>query len=225
MADQKLSDLTAVSSPLADTDLIYVVRGGTSPFHFKGTVLQMKALFDAAGAAAAAAAASQPLDSDLTAIAALSATNDDVIQRKAGAWTNRTIAQLKTDLNFAAKSQSISLGFGANGGGSVITTGLRFAIVVQQACTITAWDIVADQSGSIVMDIRKGTPSAGAVTTSSITAAAIPALSSAQVAGSSTLTGWTTAVAAGDVLELVITGTPASVTRAAITLKATVTLA
>lgn len=40
----------------------------------------------------------QPIDSDLTAIAALTPTNDDIIQRKAGAWTNRTIAQLLTDL-------------------------------------------------------------------------------------------------------------------------------
>lgn len=40
----------------------------------------------------------QPLDSDLTAIAGLAPSNDDVLQRKAGAWTNRTPAQLKTDL-------------------------------------------------------------------------------------------------------------------------------
>jgi hypothetical protein len=40
----------------------------------------------------------QPLDSDLTAIAALTPTNDDIIQRKAGAWTNRTLAQLIADL-------------------------------------------------------------------------------------------------------------------------------
>lgn len=40
----------------------------------------------------------QPLDSDLTAIAALSPSNDDIIQRKSGAWTNRTAAQFKTDL-------------------------------------------------------------------------------------------------------------------------------
>ena len=40
----------------------------------------------------------QPLDSDLTAIAGLTPTNDDIIQRKAGTWTNRTPAQLKTDL-------------------------------------------------------------------------------------------------------------------------------
>lgn len=45
-----------------------------------------------------AVATTQPLDSDLTAIAGISPANDDVIQRKAGAWTNRTIAQLKTDL-------------------------------------------------------------------------------------------------------------------------------
>lgn len=41
----------------------------------------------------------QLLDSDLTAIAALSPTNDDIIQRKSGAWVNRTPAQLKTDLS------------------------------------------------------------------------------------------------------------------------------
>lgn len=40
----------------------------------------------------------QPLDSDLTAIAGLSPSNNDVIQRTAGVWTNRTPAQLKTTL-------------------------------------------------------------------------------------------------------------------------------
>lgn len=44
----------------------------------------------------------QNADSDLTAIAALSPSNDDVIQRKAGAWTNRTAVQLATDLESAA---------------------------------------------------------------------------------------------------------------------------
>lgn len=38
------------------------------------------------------------LDADLTAIAALSPSNDDVIQRKTGAWTNRTMTQVATDL-------------------------------------------------------------------------------------------------------------------------------
>jgi hypothetical protein len=40
----------------------------------------------------------QPLDSDLTAIAGLSPTNDDIIQRKGGVWTNRNLDQLITDM-------------------------------------------------------------------------------------------------------------------------------
>lgn len=40
----------------------------------------------------------QPLHGNLTEIAALSPANDDVIQKKAGVLTNRTIAQLLTDL-------------------------------------------------------------------------------------------------------------------------------
>lgn len=42
-----------------------------------------------------------PLDQDLVDIGALSPTNDDLLQRKAGAWTNRTVAQVKTDLALA----------------------------------------------------------------------------------------------------------------------------
>jgi hypothetical protein len=43
----------------------------------------------------------QAADADLTTIAALTPTNNDVMQYKAGAWANRTIAQLKTDLAIA----------------------------------------------------------------------------------------------------------------------------
>lgn len=56
----------------------------------------------------AALDAKQPLDQDLTEIAALSPSNDDIIQRKAGAWTNRTPAQLKTDLSLT--SADVGLG-------------------------------------------------------------------------------------------------------------------
>lgn len=40
----------------------------------------------------------QPLDGDLSDIAAILAANDDLMQYKAGVWTNRTPAQVKTDL-------------------------------------------------------------------------------------------------------------------------------
>lgn len=41
----------------------------------------------------------QPLDADLTTIAGLTATTDNFIQSKAGAWASRTVAQVKTDLS------------------------------------------------------------------------------------------------------------------------------
>lgn len=44
----------------------------------------------------------QPVDADLTTIAGLTPTDNDVLQRKAGAWTNRTPAQLKTDMGLTA---------------------------------------------------------------------------------------------------------------------------
>lgn len=44
-------------------------------------------------------ASKQPIDSDLSAIAALTPAANDVMQYKAGAWTNRTPAQVKTDLS------------------------------------------------------------------------------------------------------------------------------
>lgn len=43
-------------------------------------------------------AAKQPLDSDLTTIAGLTATTDGIMQSKASAWSVRTPAQVKTDL-------------------------------------------------------------------------------------------------------------------------------
>lgn len=46
-------------------------------------------------------ASSTVLDDDLTVIAGLSPSNDDVLQRKSGAWANRTPAQLKIDLSVA----------------------------------------------------------------------------------------------------------------------------
>lgn len=50
----------------------------------------------------------QNLDSDLTAFAALNPSNDDLVQRKAGVWTNRTIAELLIDLNLTKTSVGLS---------------------------------------------------------------------------------------------------------------------
>ena len=52
-------------------------------------------------AVASALNGKQPSDSDLTAIGGLTPSDDDILQRKSGVWTNRTVAQLKTDLGVA----------------------------------------------------------------------------------------------------------------------------
>ena len=50
----------------------------------------------------------QALNSNLTEISALTPSNDDIIQRKSGAWTNRTPAQFKVDL--ALTKSDVGLG-------------------------------------------------------------------------------------------------------------------
>ena len=49
----------------------------------------------------------QPLDSDLTTIAGLTATTDSFLQAKSSAWAARTIAQVKTDLGIPATESFI----------------------------------------------------------------------------------------------------------------------
>ena len=66
--------------------------------HIIGDVTGLQAALDAKPTQAAADALYQPLDGDLSVIAGLSASNDDIVQRKAGAWVNRTPAQFKADL-------------------------------------------------------------------------------------------------------------------------------
>lgn len=58
---------------------------------------------------AGGAATYQPLDSDLTTIAGLTATTDNVIQSKSGAWASRTMAQLAADLSATGEFPDIIL--------------------------------------------------------------------------------------------------------------------
>lgn len=50
----------------------------------------------------------QPKDSDLTSLAGLTPSNDDILQRKAGSWTNRTPTQVKTDLSLTKSDVGLS---------------------------------------------------------------------------------------------------------------------
>ena len=67
---------------------------------------------------------------------------------------------------------------------------------------ITSWTLVADQTGSIVIDLWKDTYANFPPTVAdSITGSAKPTLSSAVKNQSSTLTGWTTGVSSGDIIR------------------------
>ena len=95
-----------------------------------------------------------------------------------------------------------TINFVIDGGGVAITTGLKGDIVFDFACTINQWTLLADQSGSIVVDIWKDTyANYPPVVGDSITASAKPTISSATKGQSSTLTGWTTSIAAGDIVR------------------------
>ena len=91
-----------------------------------------------------------------------------------------------------------------DGGGVVLTTGAKTVyMTVPLSCNIVSWRILANVSGSIVFDIWKDTFANYPPTVAdTITASAKPTLSAAASAESSTLTGWTTGLATGDILEV-----------------------
>jgi hypothetical protein len=102
-------------------------------------------------------------------------------------------------------SQLVPVSLVIDGGGSVLATGSKgfLEVPLGSAGTIVAARLVAAQAGSIQVTIKKAT-FAGLPTTTSIVASAPLVLSSAQKSENTTLSGWTTAIADGDWLELVV---------------------
>ena len=114
------------------------------------------------------------------------------------------------------------VGIVIDGGGSAITTGVKGFIDFPVAGTVTGWTLLstdaASTSGSIVIDVWKDVRANYPPTVAdTITASAKPTLSSATNSASTTLTGWTTAVAAGDVFGFKV-DSATTVTRVVLTL-------
>lgn len=115
-----------------------------------------------------------------------------------------------TGAKLAANTKLSAIPFFIDGGGSEIADGTLFRYQVPLAGTITGWTAIADASGSISAELRRTTYSnydAGGTHPASgdkISASAPIAISSATKATDSTLTGWTTAIAAGDILEVYV---------------------
>lgn len=114
-----------------------------------------------------------------------------------------------------------SINFMIDGGGEVISTGIKGDIEVPIGCTITQVTLVADQTGSIVIDIWKDTYANFPPTVAdTITASAKPTISAATKSQDSTLTGWTTSIAAGSVLRFNV-DSASTITRVTLSLKVT----
>jgi len=95
-----------------------------------------------------------------------------------------------------------SFGIVIDGGGTPITTGIAGDVVIPFAMTITSWTLIADQVGSIVIDLWKDTYANYPPTVAdTITGSEKPTLSSVIKNQDLNLTTWTTAVAAGDIIR------------------------
>lgn len=104
-----------------------------------------------------------------------------------------------------AGAGSQDIGITIDGGGSVITTGVKGFIRVTKACTITAATLLSTDAsataGSIVIDVWKDSYANYPPTVAdTITASAKPTLSSSNKSEDTTLTGWTTSISAGNIL-------------------------
>ena len=122
-------------------------------------------------------------------------------------WYDNTVsptqwktASIPTILGYTPiSSVTGTIGITIDGGGSTITTGVKGYIVVPNARTITGWYVVGAPSGSIVVDVWRANASIPTVA-NTITGTEKPTLSSSQYNSDLSLSTWTTALVANDVI-------------------------
>ena len=109
-----------------------------------------------------------------------------------------------------------------DGGGNTITTGIKTDVVIPYNFTVTSWTMIADQSGSIVIDIWSSSyASAPPTVTNTITGSALPTLSSVAKNQSSTLSGWTTLINSGSVVRFNV-NSASTVTKVTLSISGTI---
>lgn len=130
--------------------------------------------------------------------------NDNIKSSANIAYSKLNLATSITDGD-VSNTADIKLGtiqYVIDGGGDTITTGIKGDLEIPFACTILAATALADQSGSIVVDVWKDTYANYPPTDAdSITSATPITISTATKSQDTTLTGWTTSITAGDTLR------------------------
>lgn len=91
-----------------------------------------------------------------------------------------------------------SFGLTVDGGGNVITSGVKGYLVMPYNATITGWDIIGDISGTCKIDIWKNTSIPTSVNT--ITGTEAPLLFNQQINSKNNLTTFNTGLAINDIL-------------------------
>lgn len=115
----------------------------------------------------------------------------------------------------------LGINFIIDGGGGAITTGVKGDIEIPFACTVNSWTILADQTGSIVVDVWKDTYANFPPTAAdSIAGTEKPTLSSAAKNQDLSLSTWTTSISAGDILRFNV-DSASTVTRVTVAIKVT----
>lgn len=84
-----------------------------------------------------------------------------------------------------------------------LTTGTKLTLFDLPAGTLVGWTLGANASGSVVVDLKKNTFALWPATTT-ITASSKPTLAAAQKNDAAALPGWTTTIAAGDAIDVVL---------------------
>lgn len=106
---------------------------------------------------------------------------------------------INAELNADAKYDAIE--FVIDGGGSAITTGTKGYLEIPWNCTINSVTMLADQSGSAVVDLWVDTyANYPPLDADSITASAVPTITTAVKSQDTTLTGWTTSLTKGSII-------------------------
>ena len=99
---------------------------------------------------------------------------------------------------FAFEDDQVVINFIIDGGGSAITTGVKGFVKMPFAVTVTGWNILADQTGSIVVDVWAEDEALSPPTVAdTIAGTEKPTLATAQKNEDLALTTWTN-IAAGD---------------------------
>lgn len=95
-------------------------------------------------------------------------------------------------------SAPLDIAFAIDGGGAVITSGVKLRLHIPVPFTITKWFVMADQVGSITIDIWRANNAVPLSSQSIVGGGNAPALSGAQFVGNTAPSGWTSTTLAAD---------------------------